>query len=112
MAPEVHAHRKATAASDVFSLHVVMWEVRECSTAELISYSYAVYSFRFFVGCCWVHSDCGCSHRGCLVLFFYNRVHLCRCFFHRLVVNNCCLLLCLQHGWTVGDLNHFPSMEL
>ena len=27
MAPEVHAHRKATAFSDIFSLHVVMWEV-------------------------------------------------------------------------------------
>lgn len=27
MAPEVHVHRKATALSDIFSLHVVMWEV-------------------------------------------------------------------------------------
>ncbi|CAN0481501.1 unnamed protein product, partial [Hapterophycus canaliculatus] len=28
MSPEVHSNRKATRASDVFSLHVVMWEVR------------------------------------------------------------------------------------
>ena len=27
MAPEVHSNGKATPASDVFSLHVVMWEV-------------------------------------------------------------------------------------
>jgi len=27
MAPEVHCNRRATKASDVFSLHVVMWEV-------------------------------------------------------------------------------------
>lgn len=29
MAPEVHSNRRATKASDVFSLHVVMWEVGE-----------------------------------------------------------------------------------
>ena len=28
MAPEVNSHKKASALSDVFSLHVVMWEVR------------------------------------------------------------------------------------
>ena len=32
MAPEVHSNRKATRASDVFSLHVVMWEVRKAPT--------------------------------------------------------------------------------
>lgn len=29
MAPEVHSNHKATRASDVFSLHVVIWEVRK-----------------------------------------------------------------------------------
>ncbi|CAN0424891.1 unnamed protein product, partial [Hapterophycus canaliculatus] len=34
MAPEVQAHRKATAHSDIFSLHVVMWEVRAIGRKE------------------------------------------------------------------------------
>lgn len=39
MAPEVHSNRKATRASDVFSLHVVMWEVRKASTFSAFGFS-------------------------------------------------------------------------
>lgn len=42
MAPEVHSNRKATKASDVFSLHVVMWEVSEPNFRRLDASTTAV----------------------------------------------------------------------
>lgn len=35
MAPEVHANGQPTLASDVFSLHVVMWEVSLCGQPNI-----------------------------------------------------------------------------
>lgn len=37
MAPEVYTHKIVSAPSDVFSLHVVMWEVNEVQGSGLLT---------------------------------------------------------------------------